>query len=230
MCYSFTTSIISYSLGIISAIFAIATKQYMLGLLILFYCQMQLSEALIWYGIDTKNDELNKIGTSFGKYLLATHNIGLSFGIILCYLDKQDKVDWQHFIPLFVSLLFFIIVVIVYYLPNNYPSLTRQLDPTCATETNKCQNPNNRLNWSYPHQWYIVSFIISLLLLYIYVKPAKNVIFLYIMFIGSFLIAKIFFNNVIGSFWCFSTAILAPILVGVNYYFIKNLQPTEFFT
>lgn len=100
MCYSLFTSIISYSLGLISGILAIYTKQYILGLFILFYCQMQLSEALIWYGIDTNNDFFNELGTSFGKYSLATHNIGMSLGIILCYLDKENKIDWQHVLPL----------------------------------------------------------------------------------------------------------------------------------
>ena len=59
MCYDFKTSIISYSLGMIAAIFALCTRQYILGMLILFYVQMQLSEALIWKGLDSQPD--NKI-------------------------------------------------------------------------------------------------------------------------------------------------------------------------
>ena len=83
MCYSVKTSIISYTLGIIAGIFALFTRQTVLGLLILAYSQMQFSELLIWYGIDTDNDNLNRFGTSYGKYLLATHNIAIGIGIIL---------------------------------------------------------------------------------------------------------------------------------------------------
>jgi UDP-glucose 6-dehydrogenase len=45
----------SYTIGMISAIFAFCTRQYVVGSLILAYTQMQLSELLIWYGIDHKN-------------------------------------------------------------------------------------------------------------------------------------------------------------------------------
>ena len=83
MCFSFKTSIISYSIGIISSIFAFSTKQYVLGTLILFFCQIQLSEAIIWKGIDNNDIELNKRGTLFGKYALPSHNIGIGIGILL---------------------------------------------------------------------------------------------------------------------------------------------------
>ena len=70
MCYSFRTSIISYTLGIAAAIFALCTRQIALGVLILFYCQIQFGEGIIWYGIDNKNQNINKIGTSFLQYAL----------------------------------------------------------------------------------------------------------------------------------------------------------------
>jgi hypothetical protein len=69
MCYSFKTSIISFTSGILSSIFALYTGQIELGMLILFYCQMQLSEAITWKGIDENNLELNRKGTKYGKYL-----------------------------------------------------------------------------------------------------------------------------------------------------------------
>ena len=119
MCYSFRSSLISYIIGMLSAIFAIFTRQIALGFFILTYCQIQLSELLIWHGIDTNNDEINKAGTSYGKYLLAMHNIGLSIGIILSiiYISKKE-LTLLNFTPLIVSILFFIFVLVIYYLPN----------------------------------------------------------------------------------------------------------------
>jgi len=70
MCYSFKTSIVSYTVGMVSGLFALATKQWVLGMLILFYSQIQLSEAFIWHGIDTNNAQLNAAGTKYGQYLL----------------------------------------------------------------------------------------------------------------------------------------------------------------
>ena len=61
MCYNFKTSILAYSIGMASAVFAFFTRQIVLGMLILFYAQMQLSEALIWAGIDdSDNIQTNK--------------------------------------------------------------------------------------------------------------------------------------------------------------------------
>ena len=112
MCYSVKTSIISYTLGIIAGIFALFTRQTVLGLLILAYSQMQFSELLIWYGIDTDNDNLNRFGTSYGKYLLATHNIAIGIGIILSIIFiSKKKLKITDFIPLAIGILFFMYIV-----------------------------------------------------------------------------------------------------------------------
>jgi hypothetical protein len=223
MCYSFNTSILSYTLGIISGIIAISTRQVVLGLLILTYSQMQLSEMLIWYGIDTKNDDINKFGTSLGKYLLATHNIAISVGILLSIIFISKKsINNEDFIPLFISIIFFIFIVFYYYLPQNYPEITLPLDKSCVDQTNRCQNPDNRLKWEWPHEWYIYSFIISLIILNIFIKPVNSKIWLNIIFISTFLYTLIFHNKVVGSLWCFSAAFLAPLIVIVNYFLIEN--------
>ena len=223
MCYSFKSSILSYVLGIISGIFALCTRQVVLGCLILTYSQMQFSEMLIWHGIDIKDDKINKFGTSYGKYLLATHNIAIAIGIILSILIISKKsLKITDFIPLIISILFFIFIVLFYYLPQKYPDITLPLDKKCTDKTNRCQNPDNRLKWEWPHSWYFYSFIISSIFLGIYIKPLKSKIWLMSVFSLTFLYMIIFNRQVIGSLWCFSTAILAPLIVIVNYFFIKN--------
>ena len=52
MCYSFQASIISYTLGMFSALFALSTNQIIIGFFILAYAQIQIAEAIIWKGID----------------------------------------------------------------------------------------------------------------------------------------------------------------------------------
>ena len=125
MCYSFKTSLISTTLGLLSSFFAFYTRQYVLGTLILFYTQMQVSEAIIWHGIDTNSESVNRFGTSYGKYLLASHNIAVGLGIILSILlISKRKLNLKDFIPLCVGILFFLFIVIYYYSPNNYPDTT----------------------------------------------------------------------------------------------------------
>ena len=231
MCYSFKTSILSYVLGMISGIFALCTQQVVLGCLIITYSQMQFSEMLIWHGIDTNDDKINKFGTSYGKYLLATHNIAISIGIIISILVISKKsFDIYYLIPLIISILFFMFIVIFYYLPNNYPDITLPLDKNCIDTTNKCQNPNNRLKWEWPHSWYIYGFIISLIFLFTYIKPLNSKIWLSFIFISTFIYMLIFNKTVVGSLWCFSTAILAPLIVIVNYFIIKNMNSADILT
>jgi len=225
MCYSFKTSLLSYSLGIISGIFAICTKQIALGVLILTYSQMQFAELLIWYGIDTNNDKLNKFGTSYGKYLLATHNIAIGLGIILSIIFvSKRQLKFSDFIPLIIGVLFFLIIVFFFYLPKKYPDMTFPLDPDCKDKTDRCQNPNNRLLWKWPHSWYLTGYLISFIILLVYIKPGNSRIWIAAVFTITLIATGIYNPKVIGSVWCFSTAIISPLLVLVNYYFIKNMS------
>ena len=231
MCYSFRTSLISYIIGISSGVFAILTNQIVLGILILAYSQMQLAEMLIWYGIDTKNDTTNRFGTSYGKYLLPIHNIAIGIGIIL-YIScvKKEKLKIQDFWPLIAGIIFFIFILYYFYLPNDYEYLTYPLDRNCLDTTNRCQNPNNRLKWSWPHNWYIYSFFLSIVILVLYIKPLESQIWLSIIFTITFLYMLIFNIKVAGSLWCFSTAVLAPVIVIVNYYLIKDAKVEDILT
>lgn len=224
MCYSFNTSLISYTLGMISAIFCFCTRQMVLGMLILCYSQMQLSELIIWYGIDNKNDNINKAGTSFGKYFLPLHNAAIGIGIILSiiFISKR-KLTTSDFIPLIVGIIFFVLILVCYYSKNKYQSITKQLDPSTCLNGKICQNSKNRLQWPYPHGWYMFSYIISLLLLLLFIKPLKVKIWLGSIFTITLLFTVLFVRRtVIGSMWCFSTAILAPIIAIIGYILTRN--------
>lgn len=230
MCYNFKTSLLSYSIGIISVIFAIMTRQFAVGLLILAYCQIQLSELLIWHGIDTNNEDLNRLGTSYGKYLLATHNIAFSVGIILSIIFISKKnLKLTDFIPLVISILFFMYVIFFIYLPKNYPDITLPLDPNC-NDKDKCQNPDNRLEWKYPTIWYLFSYVICMLIVIGYIKPINSKICITAFFTLTLIFSAILKPKNVGTIWCFSSAILAPVLVTVNYYLIKNLNSSDIIT
>lgn len=222
MCFDFKTSIISYSLGMIAAIFALCTRQYILGMLILFYVQMQLSEALIWKGIDSQPDNktLNKKGTSYGKYLLATHNIGIGLGVIIDAYSRNKRLTLIDYIPLIIGVVFFLMVLIIYETTKSknisYP----------ANRDKNCRNNNNRLIWPYPTRWYMASFILSIILIGIYMKPLYSKLFvigiLFLLLIISFAVYPK--SGAISSFWCFISAILAPLIVISNYLILRVSQ------
>lgn len=228
MCYSFRTSLMSYTLGMISAFIAFFTKQYVLGSLILAYTQMQLSEIMIWYGIDTNNINLNIKGTSFGKYLLATHVMAIGFGIVLSkLLISKSKLKLFDFIPIIIGILFFITIVIFVYSPNNYSNSTYPLNKKC---TKDCQNPENRLKWPYPHDWYIYSYILSIIILFIWIKPVKTKYLLLFIFTFTFILSFLIYPRTVGSIWCLSASLIAPLIVLINYYLIKGINNKNILT
>lgn len=217
MCFSFRTSLVSYTLGMLSAAFAIYTGQWMLGILVLFYSQMQLAEAFIWKGIDENNLKLNRIGTSYGKYLLPTHNFAIGLGLIFSVLLIQKRsLVLRDFIPLVIGIIFYGIIVLLY-------AHTKSKDVTfpanqCSSNPRECQNWGNRLRWPFPHRWYVASYIISLILLFtFYDGSSRSKIFLLISFSVLFAGTALITPHSVGSAWCFSTAIAAPLIVGVNW-------------
>lgn len=214
MCYSFKSSIISYTIGMITSIIAMKTGQVPLGFLILFYCQIQLAEGIIWRGIDTDNLSLNKIGTNIAKYTLALHMLGLGIGIYIIYKEP---------IPLIIGALFFLFVCIYYY--SNYSNNTSYTFPykECQKrEKRECQNPDNRLVWKFPVQWYKISAIISFVLYFIYVKNDSVISRLFIIsfFIITAILSEYLYpkETYAPSLWCFISAIVAPIMIFINYY------------
>ena len=229
MCFSFKTSIISYILGMISGIFAICTRQIVLGCLILTYCQMQLSEALIWYGLDNNDTSTNKLGTSYGKYLLAMHNMAIGLGIILSILFVvRRNLKFTDFIPLILGIVFFICIVAYYYTSPKYPEITYPLNG-CSDKN--CQNNDNRLRWPYPYSWYASSFILSILILLFWVKPLKVKIFLSLFFSITWLVSIIYLKEgTVGSVWCFSAAILSPIIVLITYLLTRKEKNEDILT
>jgi hypothetical protein len=234
MCYSFKTSLTSYILGIASAVFAFITRQVVLGCLIMSYSQMQLSEMMIWHGIDNNDKNWNKTGTTFGKFLLPIHNFAIGLGIILSviFISKRNLKP-TDFIPIVVGTLFYLGIVVFVYLPNKYPDMTFPLSKTCnkcenpnsnvtKKPCNNCQNPENRLIWPYPHMWYGLSFVISLFILFFWIKPENSQKTMLIFFSLSFLMAILIYPRTVGSVWCWSTSFIAPVIVLVNYYLIKD--------
>lgn len=214
MCYSLKTSIVSYCLGMAAAVAAMYTKQYILGMLILFYVQMQLSEAIIWRALDTNNAGLNRIGTSYGKYLLATHNIAIGLGILLAAYAEKKQFSPHDFIPLAIGVSFFLGVLVLYH-RSEYEDVTYPADRSCVDKS--CQNNGNRLRWPFPHAWYIWSFLLSLVFMVIYIRPMASRILIGGLFTLTFVLSGIVYPSSVGSVWCFVSAVLAPLIVLLNY-------------
>jgi len=209
MCYSLNTSILSYSIGLIFGIAAIYTKQFILGMLILGYCQIQLGEAIIWRGIDTSSISLNRIGTLFLKYTLPSHLLFVGIGIL--FVSK-------NYIPLLLGILFYVSVLLYY---STDHSIINKEEPDTSYPRNRgcmerdCQNNENRLMWPFKDNWYWIQAIVCVVAASFFM-PLKNIVFITVFFFGSYLLTKRFYKSP-STIWCFLAAILAPFVVFVNY-------------
>ena len=240
MCFSFRTAVASYILALSSAVFAFATRQVVMGCLILSYAQMQLSELLIWRGIDTNNTNMNRTGTSIGKYLLATHPFAIGLGIILSvlFVSKRNLTP-TDFIPIILGTLFFIFIVVYYYLPGGYPNETYPLkkckrDKNCKIENNLLLSrdksgkiEDNRLMWPYPHRWYNYGYILTIFILFIWIKPIASKMVFFLIFTLTFILTYIIYPTTIGSVWCWSTSFIAPIIAVVGWVIIRKLPNSQ---
>ena len=202
MCYDLRTSLLFYTVGMISAIFAIYTGfsnnnsgQLILGFLVLTYVQVQLGEAIIWRGIDTNSTNLNKTGTDYLKYTLSMHIIGIAIGVLIGVIVSMSVINFFY---------------------NSVDSTY----PQNGKSDSECRNNDNRLEWKFSDNWwwYGISALISMSILVLYSSSMKSKFFIPFMFTITLVLSTMFFPKNIGSMWCFLSAITAPVIVLGNYF------------
>lgn len=220
MCYSVTTSIFSYMMGMIASIAALSSRQYMLGMLILAYCQIQLAEAITWRGIDTSQPSLNRIGTLYAKYTLPLHLLFVGLGVVMMSTNTNMYKKW---VPLILGILFYGGVVWFYSYESSIKDWVKPDEKDMSFPANRacmkreCQNNENRLQWPFHDEWYAFQTLLMYIIFFMYL-PLKQSVILCTFFTATFVISKMMYTWSASSIWCFLSAILAPVLVGVNYY------------
>lgn len=224
MCYSVKTSIFSYMMGMFASVYALSTRQYMLGMLILAYCQIQLAEAIVWRGIDTSQPSLNRIGTLYAKYTLPLHLLFVGIGVVMMS-NISNMTDIKKWLPLALGILFYIGVVWFYSLPSSIKSWVDKNETDMSFPANRacmvreCQNNENRLQWPFVDKWYALQTVLMYIIFFIYL-PSKQSAVLCIFFTLTFFISNVMYEWSASSIWCFLSAILAPVLVFFNNYFL----------
>lgn len=221
MCYDIQTSIASFLSVTITGIVALRIRQPIIGCLMLSYGAMQLSEIIIWRGVDTDNPDLNRVGTTIGKYTLPSHNLAIGVGVLIAYWGSRHKpIYW---IPLTVGVLFYIGVMIRYATKKDE---NNGLTKACKypEDEGNCTRSSARLEWPYPHSWYAISFIISIILTLVFIRPLVPTAVLAAIFYGGTFFMTYFLGKrqVLGSYWCWSTAAFAPVLLLMIYILQKS--------
>jgi hypothetical protein len=203
MCYSVNTSILSYSIGMMSAIVCLYNRQYIIGMIILCYCQVQLGEALIWRGIDTDNEQLNRLGTLYIKYTLPAHLLAVGMGVWLTNGDYKTMI---------AGLIFYLGVVGYYKYSESENSKNTSFPDNRECMKRECQNNDNRLKWPFPDAWYMIQTAILFIVLFLYLSRV-NAIVSCSFFTITYVMSRLMYKWTASSMWCFMSAFLAPILV-----------------
>jgi uncharacterized membrane protein len=199
-------------MGMSAAFYALYTGQYVLGMLILAYCQIQLAEAIIWYGIDHSNHTFNRIGTLYAKYTLPLH---------LCFVGLGIAMMSGHMGPLVIGGLFYIGVLFFYTMPESIKrhindgetGMSFPSDRACMRR--ECQNNENRLQWPFVDTYYVVQTVLIYAVFLMYL-PWKSSMVLTAFFTVTYIISRVWYKWSASSIWCFLSAILAPLLVWVS--------------
>lgn len=216
MCYSVRTSMVSFTIGMAAGLYALWKQKYVLGMLILTYSQIQLAEALIWTGIDRGDEQLNRAGTRYAKYMLPAHVIGLGVGVMWWSHTTYGFIRAVDYIPLLLGVVLYATVMLDYYLhPDTVGEVTYPRDRECMSRA--CQNNNNRLVWPFPQQWYVLTYLLCLVLLRVYL-PRESFLVVMGFFTLTYVVSLAVNHWTASSLWCFSAAILAPLMVGATIY------------
>jgi hypothetical protein len=164
---------------------------------------------------------MNRTGTSIGKYLLAMHPFAIGIGIILSilFVSKRNLTP-VDFIPLFLGIFFFIFIVVYYYLPGGYPNKTYPLKNVNKMKNVKVKIP---VMWPYPHNWYLYSYVLSLIIVFIWVKPTT----FKILFFSIFTLTYIIYPKTDGSVWCWSDSFISPVIVNIGWIIIRKLPNSQ---
>lgn len=219
MCYSVNTSIFSYMMGMAASITALSSRQYILGMLILAYCQIQLAEAIIWRGIDTSQTSLNRLGTLYAKYTLPLHLMFVGLGVVMMSTGFGMVAKYT---PLILGILFYAGVIWFYSYDSSIKEWVRRDERDMSFPANRmcmkreCQNNENRLQWPFNDGWYTLQTFLMYIIFFVYL-PTKQSVILCAFFTVTYIISKMMYTWSTSSIWCFLSAILAPVLVGANY-------------
>lgn len=206
MCYSFRSSIIAYSIAIVT-IFLMYMRQTKIDLylmpFIFTYAFVQLAEAFMWY--DKQCGIINKIGGYMVYINLILHILSIGVGIYLVEKKKHGLLLGGLFA------LYFLIKM---------PEI-------------KCSKyKNNTMYWGFDSSFYTYIYILAVLLLMLSKMPIRYKIFLLVWYSSSWLyfffkqvesfkklITQKYDKNLMASLWCHISSFTVPVLYFIQYIF-----------
>ena len=214
MCYDAKTSALAATIGIVSAFVAFNLKEWIIGSLILIYSLVQVSEFLIWRGLDTGSVDLNRQGTWIVSTTLRIHAIVVILVLLAVSWKRLESKPNRR-----LALIVLLGIAVWNWLK------TTSTDPGSLTTTEPECTKGCRLNWKFGEgnlEWYGYWLQILIMGLAILIGAPRLIVPMAIFFGTALLLAlslaavdpKSTFKTAIFTVWCFFAAVFAPLFVG----------------
>ncbi len=207
MCYNAKASALAATIGIVSAFVAFSLKEWVIGSLILIYSLVQVSEFLIWRGLDTGSVNLNRQGTWIASTTLRFHAIVVLLVLLAVSWTRLEAQPNRRL----ALILLLLMAIFSWWKTTSTAAAPLTTKPGCAKGC--------RLNWKFGKEYSIQVLIIGLAIL---IGAPRLIIPMAVFYSIALLLALILaaidpkttFKMGIYTVWCFFAAIFAPLFVG----------------
>lgn len=190
MCWNFQVSMITWLIGLFTAVYLFRRgnkHDITFGLFILTFSSVQLCEALMW--LDQDCGTLNKISGIMAYFILWSHVLAIGIGLYL---------EFHVIIPIITGIVLLLIAII--------------LIINTSWGCNK-KSENGHLKWAFNSDFYSIVFVICVLFAIIYIKPVKKSVFICSIFIITYIVSYLYDKKSINTLWCWISALFCGLLL-----------------
>ena len=205
MCFNQPSSLAALAIGFATAYAAFVYRYTVVSVLIFIVAMMQLSEFLIWRGLDTDDTVLNRAGTALARNTLGLHAVAVCLAVFMFAMPVQR---WRRYGLVLCTL----VAIAMYGLTVDAP----YGQTTQAGCTSGC-----RLKWKFhvhPYS-YATIFVVIFIALLLSQLPSLQAMCIFIFYGITWVAAMATAEKgrlweAMTTSWCYASSFGSPLLVG----------------
>lgn len=204
MCFDQPSSLAAFSIGLASAYAAFVYGYTVLSVLLFIVALMQLSEFLIWRGIDNHDVSQNRAGTALARTTLGLHALAVCIAVFVFALPTQQWRRYGLVVCTILSIVMYGLIVDTPYGLTTYAG--------CASGC--------RLRWTFLVHNYVYSCIVATLFTALVLSKIHGLQTLCIFLFYILTLAGAIVTSkpgrlweAISTSWCYASSFGSPLLV-----------------
>ena len=204
MCFDQPSSLVAFSIGLASAYAAFVYGYTVLSVLLFIVALMQLSEFLIWRGIDNHDVSQNRAGTALARTTLGLHALAVCIAVFVFALPTQQ---WRRYGLVVCTILSIVMYGLIVDTPNGLTTYAG-----CASGC--------RLKWTFPKHIYgyesiFMIVFVALLLSKIHALQTLCIFLFYILTLAGAIVTskpgRLW--EAMSTSWCYASSFGSPLLI-----------------